>query len=112
VSAQLPLFHAPRATQIDPAEWKFCRDCGIDTHVHGEAYILNDDVWPIEVDGGALCVGCVELRLDRRLTPADFNPSARSPFNDPQHSSPRLRTRLLGQAVKGESSPSERSDGV
>lgn len=53
-----------------------CRSCGTDTHPKSgiqEYYMVNFDIW--EVVGnppGMLCVGCLEDRLGRRLTPLDF----------------------------------------
>jgi len=35
---------------------------------------------PLEYSGGLLCIGCLERRLGRRLTPADFTDA---PANDP-----------------------------
>jgi ribosomal protein L34E len=56
----------------DPFE---CKDCGTSTHDMREYYMVHDSVWgdagmnPYE---GMLCIGCLEDRLGRRLTPADF----------------------------------------
>jgi hypothetical protein len=49
-----------------------CLDCGIDTYEAGEYYVVRDEIWPLPVDGGMLCVGCLEKRLGRRLQRADF----------------------------------------
>jgi hypothetical protein len=52
-----------------------CLDCDIDTSAAGEYYMLRDEVW-LEANPlrhGMLCVGCVEERLERRLTPVDFS---------------------------------------
>ena len=49
---------------------------------HCEIYMVRDFVWKaaaIEPMGGCLCIGCLEKRLGRRLTPKDF--SRRHPFN-------------------------------
>ena len=54
-----------------------CMDCSVDTGKIGEHYMLNDKVW-VQVHNspkGMLCVGCIEVRLGRKLTPADFNDS-------------------------------------
>jgi hypothetical protein len=51
-----------------------CRGCGADTVAIREYYMLEDAVW-LEANGsdaGMLCIGCVEERLGRRLTVADF----------------------------------------
>jgi hypothetical protein len=50
-----------------------CEDCG--TSTFGEYYMVHDEVWAdtgMAPDGGLLCVGCLERRLGRRLTPDDF----------------------------------------
>ncbi|MFE7648680.1 hypothetical protein [Streptomyces phaeoluteigriseus] len=54
-------------------KWDFdCADCGVDCV--RERYMVRDPVW--EAAGmcgfGWLCVGCIEDRLSRRLTAADF----------------------------------------
>ncbi len=61
-----------------------CRDCGIDTtprdgegnpHVSGwEWYVVRDEVWKQATsdERGILCIGCLEERLGRQLTPQDF----------------------------------------
>ncbi len=64
-----------------------CHDCGVDTLPaewgrNAEYYMVHDDVW---AQASAhphtfLCIGCLERRLRRRLTPADFTDAA---INDP-----------------------------
>jgi hypothetical protein len=62
-----------------------CRDCGTDTtpcDEHGrpllgqwEWYVVKADVWlaaKMKPKGGYLCIGCLERRLKRSLTLADF----------------------------------------
>jgi hypothetical protein len=67
-----------------------CKDCGIDTTPctgkrgcrhkgRWEHYMVHDVVWAaarMKVEfldhSGFLCVGCIEKRLHRKLTPADF----------------------------------------
>lgn len=54
-----------------------CRDCGIPTAgLAGidEYYMVHDAVWDAAGMGehGMLCIGCLETRLDRQLTPKDF----------------------------------------
>ena len=52
-----------------------CCDCGFDTLVGHEYYMLTDALWAqIGMDEGMLCIGCVESRLGRRLVPNDFPP--------------------------------------
>jgi len=67
-----------------------CLDCGINTY--GEYYVVHPSVWPIAVNGGKLCVTCLEQRIGRPLTPADFLPC---PANDlAWRKSTRLLTRM------------------
>ena len=51
-----------------------CEDCLDDTSKLKEHYYINDDIWykihPTE--SGMLCIGCVEVRLGRKLGPKDF----------------------------------------
>ena len=72
-----------------------CDDCGSDTRP--ESYSLLSAVWRVAVGSDAidrLCIGCIEARLERRLTPDDF--AEDSPLNDPDRDamSERLRDRL------------------
>lgn len=60
-------------------KWFLCRDCRIDTSSKhkgiAEYYMVEDDVWEsagMTIDGGMLCIGCIEDRLGRKLTPSDF----------------------------------------
>lgn len=73
--------------------------CGVDTdNVDGqgrdEYYMIRDDLWlKINLDrAGHLCIGCVEQRLGRLLTPADFT-DARINRNQRRRSE-RLAVRL------------------
>lgn len=75
-----------------------CEDCKIDTGKIGEFYFVNTDLWlSVMVSiNGMLCVGCLEDRLGRRLTPADFTMAS---INKPQRGvlqSERLRSRITG----------------
>ena len=52
-----------------------CADCHADTF--GEYYMVHDELWAaagMERLGGRLCIGCLETRLGRQLTAADFTP--------------------------------------
>lgn len=52
-----------------------CRDCRVDTQRNGEYYMVHDEIWALaglDVCDGMLCIGCLERRLDRELTRADF----------------------------------------
>jgi hypothetical protein len=47
-----------------------------------EAYMVRERVWEaagMEPMGGCLCIGCLELRLGRRVRPTDFQRD--HPFN-------------------------------
>jgi hypothetical protein len=79
-----------------------CADCGTPTVKRGrpsEWYMVQDSVWeaagmPATPDlKSYLCIGCLEVRLGRRLTPADFTAAG---ANDPAQSwmTPRLLDRL------------------
>ncbi len=76
------------------AKW-LCLDCGRDTGKLGEHYMLIDEVWlSIAPKVGMLCVGCAEIRLQRSLTPRDFNDSY---VNRPGNKSVRLMDRMHGE---------------
>jgi hypothetical protein len=79
-----------------------CADCTIDTTPieadrPWEYYMVRDEQWKVATGkkpADFLCVGCLETRLARRLTSADFSGA---PINDPDKLSisPRLRDRML-----------------
>ncbi|MFC9982915.1 hypothetical protein [Gordonia sp. NPDC127522] len=56
-------------------DWR-CRDCGTETRVLDEYYMVVDDLWAMAVSaedrGIYLCIGCLEHRIGRRLVRADF----------------------------------------
>ncbi len=59
-----------------------CADCGV--YTLNEYYIVHDDIWELawskhKSRSGFLCVGCLENRLGRTLTPGDFTDC---PVND------------------------------
>jgi len=76
-----------------------CEDCGIDTQpplAPHEYYMVHDEVWsqagmPPE---GFLCIGCLELRLGRRLSPSDFTSA---PCNWWGWKTERLEARVTGR---------------
>ena len=75
-----------------------CLDCGTDTGTdeNCEYYMVHEELWVKahpEVEG-MLCIGCLEKRIDRKLTAFDFidAPINRGIF--PQ--SIRLKRRLAG----------------
>jgi hypothetical protein len=85
-----------------------CADCGTNTtpgqrhRYHAgyggrwELYVVHDDLWRAAgMDDGYLCVGCLERRIGRHLTPADF---ADVPLNEPNpNDTPRLAARKAGR---------------
>jgi hypothetical protein len=75
-----------------------CADCGVDTAAW-ESYMVRGAVWRDAGDvDGYLCIGCLELRLGRVLTPQDFPPLGAN--DDDPCDSVRLRTRKgSGRAV-------------
>ena len=72
-----------------------CLDCGNSTVT--EYYIVHDEIWPLTDGAGLLCIGCLETRLRRRLTAADFTDA---PVNalDRFKKSDRLRNRMTASA--------------
>jgi len=55
-------------------DWN-CVDCKINvSDIKEYAYIVKDEIWPIAFNGGMLCIGCLENRIGRKLTPNDFDP--------------------------------------
>lgn len=56
--------------------WDACMDCAAPTTALGEYFMVHTAVWEQAVAphqrAGMLCVACLELRLGRWLTPADF----------------------------------------
>jgi|SRR5215831_9283210 len=85
-----------------------CADCGMKTGIRGEWYLVHDEVWQKAWQGAEaylagndhsflceeiLCIGCLEKRLGRQLTPADF-PKGEGPH--PWYRSKRLRNRMDG----------------
>jgi hypothetical protein len=81
-----------------------CDDCRVDTVDIGEFYMVKDSVWEQATglcasdnfypwDQAFYCIGCLEQRLGRRLTSADFTDA---PLNDPaQCPERRYSDRLL-----------------
>jgi hypothetical protein len=90
-----------RALEFITAPYGACVDCEFDTFAGREYYTVNDTVWeaaskaspPLPGGRGLLCIGCLERRLGRELTCADF-PSD-NPLNQRGDSlSDRIRNRL------------------
>ena len=99
---QPTLFHTPHIQPIDFDSFgACCFECGVDTIKIGEFYGVRNDVWMVAcpwtnaelVAPGFdfLCIGCLEARLGRTLTPEDF---VDTPLNRMEPRSDRLRSRL------------------
>lgn len=55
-----------------PSRWN-CVDCGYNTSL--EHYFVHNEVWYGVAgmpESGMLCIGCLEARIGRTLTPSDF----------------------------------------
>lgn len=89
-------------------EPNLCADCGVDTvpctghrgcrHIgKWEHYMVHNALWRQAGDvDGFLCVGCLERRIGRQLTPLDFT---EFPINWPSEwDTPRLAARKLSLA--------------
>ena len=86
------------ADEGDRTMW-LCLDCGVDTQEIDEYYMVDWPVWEEATGGiyggppnGMLCIGCLETRLGRELTPDDFLPAPINQGFFPQ--SARLKKRL------------------
>jgi len=68
-------------------------DCGVNTVDIDEYYGVWDDIWLFAnpADFGMMCIGCLEHRLGRKLTPIDFTDW---PINRVFPQSDRLKDRL------------------
>jgi len=74
-----------------------CLDCGVNTLHTDEYYMIHDELW-LRVNPkrkGMMCIGCVEARLERELTPEDFTAA---PINGESFwlKSARLLSRVTG----------------
>ena len=84
-----------------------CKDCGVDTQDIGEWYMVKDEVWaavwPKRSKREFLCIGCLEIRLGRRLTSDDFTDAPINEFKENAFGierSERLFNRLAGSNAK------------
>lgn len=77
-----------------------CIDCGACTNCNGEYYMVHDEVWEAANPKrkGMLCVGCLELRLNRLLTKDDFTDAPVNVFWLTVGST-RLKNRLTSEAA-------------
>lgn len=78
--------------------WDACLDCGIHTTDIGEYFMVQDTLWRkvCPAPRAMMCIGCLEKRLGRELTPADFTDA---PINGAGGKSARLLARITGQQV-------------
>ena len=75
----------------------FCVDCKQNVGPLGldEIYMVQDSLWALArmtPTGGMLCIGCLELRIGRRLVAGDFTDC---PLNREPSMSQRLRQRQV-----------------
>ena len=63
-----------RMMKNDPTRNPLCLDCRVDTDGINEDYMVLDEVWRAAhpAEAGRLCCSCLETRLGRQLTRADF----------------------------------------
>lgn len=75
-----------------------CMDCGIDSDAIGEFYMVKREVWATAVPtferDGMLCIGCLEKRLGRELTPKDFTDCPLNTRDCKEMGSERLKKRM------------------
>lgn len=78
-------------SQKSRKKW-LCLDCKVDTGKCNEHYFVNTDLWLKAVGSkiGMLCVGCLEIRIGRRLNKSDFPEVT---INSPKHA--KMSQRLL-----------------
>jgi hypothetical protein len=83
-----------------------CFDCT--ESIDLEDFMVHDEIWAAAgMDRGYLCVGCLEARLGRELTRADFTDV---PVNQPDREwmSERLYQRLTGAKKRVSKKPATR----
>jgi hypothetical protein len=74
-----------------------CFGCGVNTLEIDERYMVHNDLWRTYGVEGMLCIGCLEARIGRRLTPADFTNCGGNNRDDRWPKSERLADRLNNQ---------------
>lgn len=94
---------------LDARPPQTCFDCGRDVGSRGlnEAYMIHNALWDGELGldntVDVLCVECLEKRLGRALTPADFTDA---PINGPDApASALLRSRRDGSVMTSKAAP-------
>jgi hypothetical protein len=90
-----------------------CDDCGFGTLLLNEYYMVTDTVWKQAWAGHRkwwhleiLCIGCLEARLNRKLTRDDF---IDAPINNPdsEYMSERLLDRICAASTKRRHEPTQ-----
>lgn len=76
-----------------------CVDCGVNImEINEYSYMLRDELWAaLGLSSGYCCIGCVELRLGRKLKKGDFADWPVTYWFQAQ--SDRLRRRIYGTAL-------------
>lgn len=102
----LALAAAGEVEEVSP----LCQVCGEDTEALAEYYMVKFELWkasvPFEMQGGMLCVGCLEGLLGRELVREDF---LEAPVNYSANKSERLLARL-GEWFRAADGPFESPD--
>lgn len=92
-------------TSYSRNEIRMCQDCGHDTYMMGELYMLQFYLWEKATEtryAQMLCIGCVEERLGRRLERSDFiNCPLNFELRYTKRQSLRLRSRLRKTQEQG-----------
>src|SRR5262249_12557684 len=85
-----------RILDDDPVRNPICMDCGVNLDAIEEDIMLVDDGWlaAVPTERGMLCIGCLELRLGRKLRRDDFTRYSQSAVAEGMSVSDRLRDRL------------------
>lgn len=74
-----------------------CKDCKIHTGKAEEYYMVTDSIWnQYGARSGMLCIGCLEKRMGRQLTPNDFPEAIINDPNCGRRMSQRLKNRITG----------------
>src|SRR6478736_2828151 len=92
-----PLTMFMKGTSTLPVPTWPCDDCKVNVNEIDEYYMVEDEIWLSVMPDftGMLCIGCLENRLGRVLTPPDFPlyPINMGYFRQ----SDRLRSRIKGE---------------
>ena len=79
--------------------YAYCLDCGVDTFVIKEWYMIRNELWGQVITNNDptsqrfLCILCLEKRLGRKLHVSDFMDPAEAKINQPAPK--RMSERLL-----------------